>query len=66
MVYLDKFLVLLLKLVIYGFYYLRNAVIIGLNLDDIKSNAIYVMWIRIDFFIKFLSFNYFVFLKNKD
>lgn len=65
-VYPDKPSALSLKLATHGFYYPRNAVITGLNLDDIKSNAIYVMWTRTDLPIKSLSPNHFVLLKNKD
>ena len=66
-VYPDEPSALSMKLATHGFYYPRNAVIAGLNLDDIKSNAIYVMWTRTDLLpIKPWCPNHFVLLKNKN
>ena len=56
-----------MKLATHGFYYPRNAGFAGLNLDVVKSNAIYVMWTRTNLLpIKPWHPNHFVLLKNKN
>lgn len=65
-VYPDEPSALSMKLATHGFYYPRNTVFAGLNLDHIKSNAIYVMWTRTNLPIKPWHPNHFVLLKNKN
>ena len=66
-VYPDEPSALSMKLAMHGFYFLRKAAVERSNLDDIKSNAIYVMWTRTNLLpIKPWQPNHFVLLRTQN